>query len=83
MIYYLARRFLGLYPWEWDRLPWWTQKIYREGMSSERPWVTMPDVKEVFDPFHPKHGAFMDEDVNTYEKSTAGLATMGFKLTPA
>lgn len=28
---------------EWDRLPVWVQRIYREGLEYERPWEHKPD----------------------------------------
>jgi len=85
-MYYLVRRFLYMYPWEWDRTPWWLQKIYREGLQAEIPWATFPQLKETFNPFDPKYGVFQDDDLNgqkTYEASLTGLAEMGFNITPA
>lgn len=35
MIWYLARRKLGLSPDEWDDLPWHHQRVYMEGFEQE------------------------------------------------
>lgn len=33
---YLARRYLGLSPAEYDALPWWERRLYLEGFREER-----------------------------------------------
>lgn len=72
-----------MFPWEWDRLPIHVQQIYTEGLMHEKPWVTMPELREPFDPFDPRYGAFADgESGYTYEDSLHGLAEMGFKIQP-
>lgn len=89
MTYYLARRFLGLFPWEWDRLPHWTQRIYREGLEYERPWVTLPMMDKTWDPFDEETGAFeytFNPEGRTgseYIQSTDGLLSMGFSIQQA
>lgn len=32
---YIARRYLGLSPAEWDNLPWWVRRTYIEGFEAE------------------------------------------------
>lgn len=35
MEHYLARRYLQMAPQEWDRLPWYEQRMYLEGFAEE------------------------------------------------
>lgn len=75
---------MNMFPWEWDRLPWWTQQIYSEGLMHEKPWVSMPMLQEPFDPFDPRYGAFTSsESGSTYEDSLHGLAEWGFNIASA
>lgn len=72
---------MNLFPWEWDRLPWWVQKIYHEGLERERPWVTMPALERPYDPLDESTGAFETETAwTTYESSSVALAQMGFTI---
>jgi len=86
MTYYLARRFLNLYPWEWNRLPYWLQRIYREGLEFERPWVVYPMLERPWDPFDEETGAFehtFNPEGRTgsdYIQSVDGLTAMGFNI---
>jgi hypothetical protein len=34
-VLYVARRKLGLSPDEWEALPWWTQRLYIDGLLNE------------------------------------------------
>jgi hypothetical protein len=34
-----VKRFLGISHTEWAELPWWVQRIYREGLQAEAPWI--------------------------------------------
>lgn len=55
-------------------------------MEHERPWATMPMIQEPYDPFDPRHGAFMGDewdDSSTYEGSLAGLSSWGFNIQSA
>lgn len=43
MTLYLAARFLGMDAQTWDSQPYWAQKVYIEGLYTERPWQTKLD----------------------------------------
>lgn len=36
---YLVARFMGIRASEYNRMPWWEQKLYIQGLQAERPWI--------------------------------------------
>lgn len=64
-------------------MPYWCQRIYREGLDTERPWARLPELRKVHDPFA-GGDAFREgigpRTATSYEESRDGLAAAGFAL---
>lgn len=72
-------RFLGLRPHEWDRLPWWEQAIYQEGLHAEAPWIGRTVMlNKADDPLDTRDGLFgnpfhFEDDDEGSAEDLAGL----------
>jgi hypothetical protein len=47
---------------EWDRTPWWEQRLLREGLWAEQPWIQRAALLDrVDDPLSLRSGVFCDD----------------------
>ncbi len=81
LTYYLARRFLNIGPAEWDRLPWWEQAIYQEGLQNEAPWIGRSVMlNKADDPLDVRKGLFGNPYEDDDEGSAEDLASFGIRV---
>lgn len=74
---------MNLRPWEWDRLPWWEQQIYREGLEAEAPWIgRVVQLQKADDPLDVRKGLFENPYAaeESDEGSAADLASFGIRV---
>jgi hypothetical protein len=68
---------------EWDRLPWFEQKLLSEGLVNESPWIgRVAMMEKASDPLDTRAGVFsdpIDEDDN-FEGSADDLSSFGIQV---
>lgn len=65
---------------EWDRTPWYEQRILREGLHAEQPWIQRAAmVSRVEDPLSLGAGVFSDQ-LDGPDGDEADLSTVGITV---
>ena len=66
---------------EWDRLPWYEQRLLQEGLRAEQPWIQRAAmVSRVDDPLSLSTGVFSDELDALDESSADDLSDIGINI---
>lgn len=66
---------------EWDRTPWYEQRILQEGLFAEQPWIQRAALLErVSDPLALASGVFYGEPGADPEPKGDGLASYGVRI---
>lgn len=64
---------------EWDRLPWYEQRLLQEGLNAEQPWVPRAAMlARVQDPLNLALGLFAD--IGAPEEDETDLSDLGITI---
>lgn len=64
---------------EWDRLPWYEQRVYQEGLQAERPWIQRAAMlNRAEDSLNLNVGLFAD--LGDDEEDEADLSDLGINI---